>query len=54
MFRCSRCNVAYSEQKYMARHFAHRYGIEDPEVADRLLIVEDYYENDRSCMQQPT
>ena len=54
MFRCSRCNVAYSSQKMMARHFAHRYGIEDPEVADLLLIVEDYYDNDRPCIENPT
>jgi len=37
----------------MARHFAWELDIEDPAVADRLLIVEVYYDNDRPCMQPP-
>ncbi|MGZ0746708.1 hypothetical protein AB2S56_005915 [Haloparvum sp. AD34] len=52
MFRCGRCDFATPESETMASHLVGE-GFEDPEIADRILIVEDYHDRDRKCMAHP-
>ncbi|WP_410765654.1 hypothetical protein [Haloferax sp. DFSO60] len=52
MWRCSKCNFATHNEKIMARHFVN-IGLEEPEAADHVLHVEDYYDQDRECMRHP-
>ncbi|UVE51889.1 hypothetical protein KU306_11080 [Haloferax larsenii] len=54
MWRCSKCNFAYHGDGTMhARHFVGEHGITDPESADHILLVDDYYDEDRECMRHP-
>ncbi len=54
MWRCSKCNFAYHDDGTMhARHFVGEHGITDPESADHVLVVDDYYDEDRECMRHP-
>ena len=52
VFRNSKTMVATHNARGMASKFV-KQGITDPEVVDSLLIVEDYYDNDRPCMRHP-
>ncbi len=61
IFRDGRTNVAIHDPELMARRFINQ-GITDPEVVDRLLVVEDYHVSNpnmersepRPCMVHPT
>lgn len=53
VFRCGNCNVAGHNAEWMARHLAEEYGLHDPRCADSVLIVEDYHDRQRECMQHP-
>ncbi|WP_410764930.1 hypothetical protein [Haloferax sp. DFSO60] len=52
MWRCQKCNFGTHQPEIMARHFVN-IGLEEPEAADHVLHVEDYYEKERDCMQHP-
>ncbi|UVE51792.1 hypothetical protein KU306_01460 [Haloferax larsenii] len=53
MWRCSECNVGSYQTKWMARHLVEIHGLDQPESADHVLHVEDYFEKDRECMRHP-
>lgn len=52
VFRCGNCNVAVHQPEWMARHLAEEYGLHDSESADSVLIVEDYHDQQRECMER--
>ena len=51
VFRCGDCNLAVNQAELMARHFAEEHGYHNPRNAGSVLIVEDYYDNQRECMK---
>jgi len=51
-WRCGSCDFVISHSEHMARHLVN-HGFDDPETADRILIVEDYHQRDRDCMAPP-
>jgi hypothetical protein len=53
VFRNGKTEFASHNPETIARSFVEQ-GVTDPEMVDKLLIVEDYHSNNRNCMQYST
>jgi hypothetical protein len=51
-FRCEKCHFSTHDHTMMARHLV-GHDLTEPMFADHVLKVEDYYNQNRSCMEKP-
>ena len=51
--RCGYCDRDGGGTYNLAYHLAFDHGIQDPEVAERFIVVTDYFDLERDCMAPP-